>query len=260
MKFTTISQAKKLTGLSYLGSINSSSKIVKNAKIGVNTYIIYLAPANLSGHNVCPFATKECKDGCLASSGRNKMEINSGKNRINNARIVKTKLFFEHREFFMDWLFAEINAAEQKSIKDGMEFSVRLNGTSDIDWGKILVNGKNVFDTFSHIQFYDYTKNPNKFNNISPNYHLTFSYTGINKTVSTKLINKGFNVAVVFNVKKGSELPKTFLNHKVVDGDITDYRPNDGKKVIVGLRWKDIADKKANEFIKNKGRFVVQVD
>jgi hypothetical protein len=51
----------------------------------------------------------------------------------------------------------------------------------------------------------------------------------------------------------------TYKGYKVVDGDVTDYRPKDGKGVIVGLRWKQIANKKANEEI-SQSIFVVQAN
>src|SRR5689334_6054345 len=131
MIFTTISKAKKETGLTYLGNINSSSKIEKNGKVsGQNTYVMYLAPASLSGFNVCPMATKECIAGCLNTSGRVRLNKN---NEIVNSRIKKTKLFFEQREFFMKWLVAEIAVAKRKAKEAGMGFSVRLNGTSDLN-------------------------------------------------------------------------------------------------------------------------------
>ena len=155
MKFTTISNAKKLTGLSYLGGVNISQKIVKSQKVDkVMTYCLYLAPAKTSGYNVCPFSTPECRKGCLATSGRAKVELLSGINNIQNCRINKTKLFFEQQTFFMDWLIAEITAYQRKAIKEGMGFAVRLNGTSDIAFEDILINGKNVFELFPNIIFY----------------------------------------------------------------------------------------------------------
>lgn len=255
--FTTLSQAKKETGLSYLGSINSSSKIVKNGKLGVDTYILYLAPSNLSGYEVCPNATKECRLGCLATSGRNIMDINSGRNIINNSRITKTKLFFEEREFFMNWLVAEISKAKLKSESENKIFSVRLNGTSDIDWVNVRfgIDNKNIFEIFPTVQFYDYTKNVRKFNNKPSNYHLTFSYTGLNSNECNNLLKLGHNIAVVFN----GILPEEFLKHKVINGDETDVRFLDESNVIVGLKWKNIADKKLNTKLKTTSKFVVNI-
>lgn len=261
MEFTSIGAAKRQTGLSYLGNINSSAKLAKNKKVsGQYTYIIYLAPARESGYNVCAFSTPECRMGCLNTSGRAGMELIAGKNKIKMARITKTRLFFEHQEFYMRWMFAEIRAAQNKAKKDGMGFSVRLNGTSDIDYSKVLVDGKNVFETFKNVQFYDYTKSYDKINNNTiPNYQLTYSYTGRNIEKSIDLLDKGNNVAVVFNVKAKQQLPQSYMGYEVVDGDITDFRVDDGRGQIIGLRFKEIGNKKVSNEIK-QSVFVVNTD
>jgi len=253
MVFTTISQAIKETGLAYLGSINSSAKIVKNLKVMQMTYVLYLAPATTSGYNVCPNATDECKLGCLNTSGRARMEYITGATKIQDSRNKKTKLFFEHNDFFMAWLKAEIIAAKLKAEKMGYGFSVRLNGTSDIDW-----QHTGIFNEFPEISFYDYTKNFVKFNGIAKNYDLTYSYTGYNWKIAESLLKQGFNVAVIFNVTDVNQFPKTFKGYNVIDGDETDYRINDAKGVIVALKWKNIANKVNNELIKTS-KFVVQL-
>ena len=131
MIFTTISQAKKQTGLSYLGTINSNAKMLKNMKVSNNyTYILYLAPANTSGYNVCSHSTPECRKGCLNNSGRVKMETD-GKKTITNCRIKKSKLFFEHREFFLNWLAAEIKMYKEKAERDRYDFA---EGMQEFDW------------------------------------------------------------------------------------------------------------------------------
>ena len=261
MKFTTISNAKKQTGLSYLGSINSSAKILKNKKVSnVNTYILYLAPANQSGYNVCPYSTKECRLGCLATSGRAKMEYRAQKSVIKDARIKKTKLFFEHNEFFMQWLIAEIAAEKRKSIAKGIPFSVRLNGTSDIQWEHYKIDNKNIFEIFPEVQFYDYTKNYRRMTTTSmyTNYHLTYSYNGRNEQKCIEVLKAKKNIAIIFNVKDVEQFPAQWNGFKVINGDLTDYRPLDGEGVVVGLKWKDIANKEVNEQIKNSN-FVLQV-
>jgi len=259
LNFTTISQAKKDTGLSYLGSVNSSSKLLKSQEISKQyTYAIYLAPANTSGYNVCSHSTKECRLGCLATSGRQAIEIFSGIDKIKNSRIKKTKLFYENQEYFMQWLIAEIEAGKRKADKDGFFFSVRLNATSDIDWQNVLVNGKNIFEIFSDVNFYDYTKNVNKYIGKPENYHLTYSYTGRNWNQCKTLLQKGFNIAMVFNVKKEIELPLEYKGFKVINGDLTDYRIDDAKGIIIGLKWKRIANREAEQEILNSC-FVVNV-
>lgn len=259
LQFSTIGNAKRQTGFAYLGGINTSAKLLKNMKVSHNmTYILYLAPANESGYNVCPNSTPECRLGCLATSGRAGIEIlTNNTDRIKMSRINKTKLFYENNAFFMAWLIADIKAKQAKAKKQGYDFSVRLNGTSDIDWQNETFEGKNIFEHFSDVQFYDYTKNPAKFVNKPANYHLTFSYSGRNTETCQKLLERGFNVAMVFNIKKESELPKTFMNYNVFSGDITDARFKDNKGVVIGLKWKRIANKANNEAIK-QSVFVVQ--
>jgi hypothetical protein len=265
MEFTTIADAKRQTGLSYLGSVNASAKLKKNGKVsGQHTYSLYLAPHKVSGYNVCPYATPECIRGCLATSGHAGIEICAGGSTIQNARIKKTRLLMEHRDFFMAWLVAEMQGKRKTAEKKGMGFSARLNCTSDIDWAKIIripneEVRKNIFTLFPDVQFYDYTKSPLKFINKPKNYHLTFSYTGRNWNACKNALDNGYNIAVVFNVKKESELPAMFRGYEVINGDLTDYRVKDAKGVIVGLKWKRIANKEAEKEVLNSC-FVVQVE
>ena len=258
MKFTTISKAKELTGLSYLGGIAKSAKIDHSRKYSHQyTYGLYLAPARLSGYNVCSHSTPECRMGCLNTSGRAGIEEFAGTSIIKDARIKKTKLFYEQPQFFMAWLMAEIEAGQRKAKKDGYYFSVRLNCTSDIDWQNVKINDKNIFDTYPEIQFYDYTKNANKFFGKPANYHLTLSYTGRNWGLCEVILKRGHNVAMVFDVKTDAEIPTEFEGYKTVQGDLTDYRVSDAKSIIVALKWKRIANREAERKVLNSV-FVVQ--
>jgi hypothetical protein len=241
MKFTTIGNAKKVTGLSYLGSVASSSKIAKGLKYNEMTYILYLAPAEQSGYNVCPGSTAECREACLTESGHNRIDVK--KNAINKARIKKTKLFFEQREFFMGWLATEINKARNDAFAKGYTFSVRLNGTSDIQPEMFKYKGKVIFDVFNEVTFYDYTKVANRFKLLDKysNYDLTYSFSGYNMLQSLELLenNKG-RVAMVF---EGKQLPISFMGYKVIDGDAYDMRHLDETGVIVGLKFKFVRTK-----------------
>jgi len=252
MKFTTIADAKRQTGLSYLGGVSTSAKIMHSQEFShQHTYAIYLAPANTSGYNVCSHSTPECRMGCLNTSGRVAIEIFSDINMIRNARIKKTRLFYEHREFFLNWMFAEIKSKQAKAKHKGFYFSVRLNATSDIDWQNVKINDKTIFEIFPDIQFYDYTKNHNKFDFIAPNYHLTLSYTGRNWSKCQDMLAKGYNIAMIFNVKNESDIPAMYKGYKVINGDLTDYRVDDAKGIIVGLKWKRIADRQAEKKVLN---------
>lgn len=243
LEFTTITNAKRQTKLSYLGGINLSAKMVKNKKVGHYTYSLNLSPANTSGYNTCSHSTPECRIGCLSNSGRTAVEIFSGKHIIRNCRINKTKLFYTDPEFFMSWLIADLKALQIKAKKDGFFISVRLNTISDIDWNNVKVNGQSIFEIFPEIQFYDYTKSHLKFINKPKNYYLTYSFTGRNEELCKVLLEKEKNVAVIFKVKHEISLPKYFMNHKVINGDLTDARFMDAKGVIVGLKFKRIGNR-----------------
>ena len=251
MKFTTIANAKKQTGFAYLGNINTSSKLIRNLKVGHYTYSLNLSPANTSGYNTCPYSTPECRSGCLATSGRSGIEIFSGKHIIKDCRINKTKLFYENQNFFMQWLITDLKLLQIKAKKDGFFISARLNTISDIDWSNIFYNNLNIFEIFPEIQFYDYSKSHLKFDNMPNNYHLTYSFTGRNEELSKTLLKRGFNVAVVFNVKHEADLPKYFMNHVVINGDLTDARFMDIKGVVVGLKFKRIGDRVAEKKVLN---------
>jgi len=179
------------------------------------------------------------------------MELVAGTDRIKNARIKKTRLFYEEPEYFMAWMIAEIKTAQAKAIKDGFFFSVRLNGTSDIDWQNVKINGLTIFEIFPNVLFYDYTKNANKFTNLAPNYHLTYSYTGRNWQLCKVLLNRGHNVAIVFNVKNEKLLPAMYKGYQVINGDLTDYRIADAKGIIIGLKFKHIGNKEAETKVLN---------
>lgn len=235
---------------SYVGSVNSSAKISKGEKIGIDTFVVYLAAGKSSGYNVCPGATVECLEGCLVNSGRVIMDVNGT---IMRARIARTVAFYKQRPEFMAQLVKEITAAKKKAEKRNHEFCVRLNGTSDLSPVIWKHEGKTLLEIFSDVQFYDYTKILNRVSLLEKynNYDLTFSYSGHNWTECLQAINSGVRVAVVFKVKKGQPLPASFRGLHVIDGDVTDFRPGDPAACIVGLRFKKIKDKVAEQIVLN---------
>jgi hypothetical protein len=247
-----------MTAFSYIGRVNSSAKLKKGAKFNIATYGVYLAPHKLSGHNTCPKASAECILGCLNTSGRVRMDKH---NRILSARINRTNMFYSDRQGFMNQLDHEIRLAKNRAHRTGMKFAVRLNATSDLSPETFVLGGRNLLDIHSNIRFYDYTKVPNRLRLLDKykNYHLTFSFSGHNWDECVDALRDGVSVAVVFDVKRGQPLPKTFRGYRVIDGDITDYRPSDPKGVIVGLRWKRIRNKLHNDTIR-QSKFVIQND
>ena len=153
----------------------SNTKIIKGEGRGYKTYILHLAPADLSGHEVCPKRTPGCTAACLNTSGHGGMfKPGATTNPVQEARKRRTRQFFENREQFMADLALDIQKAVRKAEKLGLTPVFRLNGTSDLSWEKYAVGDyKNIFERFPTVQFYDYTKVlGRKVAGIS-NYHMT---------------------------------------------------------------------------------------
>jgi hypothetical protein len=222
-------------------------KIMKGQKKGYLSFVLHLAPANLSGKEVCPKRTAGCTAACLNTAGRGGIfKKGETTNVIQQARIRRTKFFFENRREFLNQLTVDIIKAKTMAEKKGLIPVFRLNGTSDLSWEKYEVaNGKNIFQMFPDVQFYDYTKVLGRKTSHIPNYHLTFSNAdgNINDVLAAK--QAGLNVAVVFR----KNLPETYLGRKVINGDETDLRFLDDKNVIVGLKAKGRAKKDVSGFV-----------
>ena len=215
-------------------------KTTKGEKLGYLTGILYLAPAKISGFEVCPKRSEGCTQACLYTAGMGAFS------NVQLARINKTKMFFEDRDNFLTQLRKDIQALVKKAKKQNMIPAIRLNGTSDIEWTRF-----SLMNEFPEIQFYDYTKVLNRLEKERPaNYHITFSKNESNDKDCVSALKLGANVAVVFNTKKGKELPESWNGYPVVDGDETDLRFLDPKGgYVVGLRAKGKAKKDVTNFV-----------
>jgi len=222
---------------------HQNAKTAKNSQFDEYlSAILHLAPFNLSGYNVCPAASKGCAMACLNTAGRGRFD------NVQQARIRKTKLFYSNRNEFILLLVKDITALVRKAIKLNKKPVVRLNGTSDIDWENIeIIGGLNIFDYFPDVQFYDYTKRPDRVvTNTYPNYHITFSMSEVNEIVALRLAKRGYNVAVVFN-----SIPNNWQGLNVINGDNHDLRFLEGYQgAIIGLKAKGKAKKDNTGFVK----------
>jgi hypothetical protein len=231
-------------------------KTLKGQSVGYLTYILHLAPANLSGYNTCPKATAGCTAACLNTAGRGGMfKKGETTNVIQQARIRKTIFFFEERSGFMEWLVKDIELAIKQSAKKNLIPVFRLNGTSDISWEKyeVIRNGvlyRNIFAAFPEIQFYDYTKILGRKVKDIKNYHLTFSAADGNDVDVNRAMFDGYNVATVFGLKKTEPMPEFYKGAPVFNGDESDLRFLDPKGVVVGLYAKGKAKKDTTGFVK----------
>lgn len=226
------------------------------------TGVLHLAPYNLSGVNVCPMAEiAGCVKGCLNTAGRGgigkgglvtqeSVKDGSLTNKIQQCRIRRTRLFLEDRPQFLRLLSDDISKLVRVAADLGLTPAVRLNGTSDIRWEDIPYSEApagsgahsfgNIFERFPDVQFYDYTKIPNRRRALDiPNYHLTFSYSA-NKAFgpyvyrAMGIYGNEVNIAAVF----AGSIPETFMGRPVVNGDEHDLRFLDPKGVVVGLTAK----------------------
>jgi len=221
----------------------SNPKTLKGESKGYMTFIMHLAPGSISGFNVCPGASKGCLFSCLNTAGRGHMKG------IQDARIRRTRLFFEDRTTFMAMLVDEVSKGIRKAERKGLIPVFRLNGTSDIRWETVPVGQyKNIFEMFPNVQFYDYSKLSNR-RNIPANYHLTFSRSESNEDKLDDTVSNGMNLAVVFSTKKNDGLPAKYRSLPVVDADETDLRFLDPKGSVCGLRAKGKATKDTSGFV-----------
>lgn len=261
-------KAKLNLGRYRLLSVDSNPKVQKGdgRKTGWVTAVLHLSPSTRSmdyggaGINMCPWSDG-CERSCLNTAGRG--GIPGWGETIQDARKLKTWWFVRDRAGFMRQLIEDIAKFEKKVRALGLRPAIRLNGTSDILWDRVQLWNTvrahrldNIMALFPKIQFYDYTKRPLDLAlKLPKNYHLTFS-RGMAMTHATvrDIIDKGFNVAIVYNTPKGGALPTKWGQWmekptRVVDGDKNDLRFLDPKGVIVGLRAKGKAKHEDNGFV-----------
>ena len=214
------------------------AKTIKGEKLGWKTYILYMSPFNdnSKGINICPHATAGCAAACLNGSGRGGFTSS-----VQTGRRNKTEFYLQNRIGFLEKLYKELTLISKKH--KGENVAIRLNGTSDIRWEKFKVrDNKNLMELFPDLQFYDYTKNHLRFNTKLPsNYSLVFSRSETNEVKAMELLKRGFNVAMVFDVP-----PTKYAGFEVVDGDESDLTFLQKQGVILGLKYKKLTGKGAD--------------
>lgn len=202
-------------------------------------YALELLPFNLSGVNLCAFA-KSCVFNCIAHSGKGNLlhQEKMFKDKILTPtlvnRAIRTYVLINDKDFFMDLLLSQVIQIHKYLKSIGIEFWLRPNGFSDIDFeteeydyfiSKLALHGINC---------YDYTKDLDR--KELPNYRLTYSHDeGMSDYKLKELLDQRKNVAVIFSKKKK---PTTFKGFPVIDGDINDNRAYDPSGVIIGLSKK----------------------
>ena len=229
----------------------SNAKTVKNNE---ETWIVYLAPYDLNsyGKTICSDSSEGCTTGCLGPHSGRALLFQM----ITQARIRKTDLYFADRKAFCDMMLRDLVRLSNRAVKKGITIQVRLNGTSDLDFIAILKirTGINVME-LPGLSFYDYTKQIGKVKKyLNSGYKLTFSRHENNNLQCIEAI-KLCPVAVVFDTKKGKELPTVYsfdgINYyPVIDGDTADdLMINLPAGFIIGLRAKGKAKEDTTGFV-----------
>lgn len=222
----------------------SNHKTKKSLDYGYYNIILHLAPTTVDGFNFCIKSTNGCRASCLFFSGHGKFQ------KTQQARKKRNLMFLNDKTSFWTYIIRDILSAKKTAQKKGLELCVRLNGTSDVLWEKqyldnIVFNDKKsidlinsinksnkitIFDLFPDIQFYDYTKTPNRKIDHLPNYFLTLSRSENNSVDIKKAIDNNESIAVVFN-----QLPEKYKGLSVIDGTKHDLIFLHEKPSVIGL-------------------------
>ena len=232
--------------------VGTNAKTIKGDGSEYLTAILYMTPYKVmvdgKSFNSCSMAEQaSCIEGCLYTAGRGAF------NNVQTARQRKAEWFYRDRVGFMKQLYHDIHKFQQYCLKRGIQPCVRLNGTTDIRWELIPAmphSLMNIFEQFPAVQFYDYTKIPNRKVSDYSNYHLTWSYSNANPEYAKlldKVVENGMNVAVVFRKPYTKSL---WCTYPVIDGDKDDLRFLDPKgRHIVALYAKGRAKKDTSGFV-----------
>jgi hypothetical protein len=139
--------------------VGTNAKTIKGDGDEYLTAILYMTPYKVMVDgklfNSCSMAAMaSCIDGCLYTAGRGAF------NNVQTARQRKAEWFYRDRDSFMAQLVIDVAKFANYCRKRDIQPCIRLNGTTDIRWELILIDGKNIFERFPDVQWYDYTKIP----------------------------------------------------------------------------------------------------
>jgi hypothetical protein len=209
---------------------------------------------------MCAGSTPMCRRGCLGGTGRAEFTPS-----IELVRISRTKLYATDPAAFWSVLEPELHKVDRKAKRLGVPVAFRPNVLSDQAWH---LKFPQIFDTFSHWQFYGYTKLKSMVSavvngTLPPNYHITFSWSErCNTDYVAACLDSGINVAVPFYDRETFKptIPMRWNGWNVINGDESDLRFNDPQGVIVGLGVKLPKNrKKAKARIESSNGFFVGV-
>jgi hypothetical protein len=209
-------------------------KALKAQKYGWLNAINYMAPHKLAGvGNLCGDASPGCIELCLGVTSGNAALYPT----VLRSRIAKAQWFMRDRKVFIAHAAKKIGQAKAKAKRDRMRLCVRMNGSTDIAWESLHVQGElSLVAQFPKVQFVDYTKSVKRAlaharGQMPKNYHLTFSRSETNEAQCLEVLAAGGNVAVVSSLPR----PIDWNGFATIDGDAHDLRHLDPRNVVVWL-------------------------
>lgn len=222
--------------------LSQSAKAQKCEQVGVLNRVLYLTPGVF-----CPAATDACRAACLGHTSGN-MQLSGS----TLARDQRAAWYHEEPEHFLQELRRELTRLRHSAKRQSLVPAVRLNGTSDLPLERLHPE---IFLDFPDIEFFDYTKIRPRIRSFlsrtldgakwPENYQLTFSGDGNRPQDIHEVLARRGNVALVF----WPDVPKSWRQFPVIDGDQHDARFLDPRGVIVGLRAKGFARVELDGFI-----------
>jgi hypothetical protein len=202
----------------------NNQKVLKGNGKGYETLILHLAPANRSGKNICSKASPSCIFYCLNESGHGAIyKKGESTNSVQEARLARTRFYFENPIEFFKMAHKEINSFLRKCERNGTIPCIRVNGTSDLP--KLALK---LAKDFPEVQFYDYTKilATLKRDNLPPNYDLTFSRSETNWKECLEALKLGYRVSAVVEKEISDYRLREILNLPeevaILNGDADD--------------------------------------
>lgn len=217
--------------------MGSSTKVELGQGFGYFTSVLYLAPARLSGYEVCGGRSVECTRGCLSHQSGHLAFHQAGS-------IFKTWWFFSDKEDFQAAAIGELHNQMSKAKRKGFKFAIRMNGTSDIPFKKVYQWAQE-----NNVQCYEYTKLKSvivRHLDHTDIVHRTFS---IDETQASFVFAKtycelGGNASIVIpsarKAKAEAIAALQDLDLPIVDGDEHDLRFRDPVGAIAYLKAKGI--------------------
>lgn len=174
---------------------------------------------------LCSHFTKGCEPHCLKTSGQLVFGASI------NARILRTMLFINHIDVFLQYVERDLKRLERWAHKRGLLLVVRFDTLSDTN--PEIYRG--IMDRLGELTgFVDYTKDPGKYQNyldgkMHPRHHLTFSRSETNRIQANLFVQRGGTATVVVRTQSALEfyLAHGYYGFPCVDGTISDRRWDD---------------------------------